>query len=65
MPINANGVARFNRITLSEAQRFVFSRGRPPAEFIRKYFGIALPELIKLSWSDGLAVEYGRKVDLP
>lgn len=41
--VNQRGVARYNRIMLSEAKRFVFSRSSPPLAFIQKYFGLPSP----------------------
>ena len=66
MPVNAKGVARFNRIALSDAERFIFSRGQPPIDFIRKHFGAAAPQSIGLRWDgdgDGVVVSYDRNRD--
>jgi hypothetical protein len=41
--VNTRGVARYNRIMLSEAKRFVFSRSAPPLAFIQKHFGMPAP----------------------
>lgn len=48
---NNQGVSRFNKIILSGAKRFVFSRGIPPREFILKNFGINAPKDVML-WKD-------------
>lgn len=40
------GVARQNRIVLGNAMRFVFSRGQPPTDFIKRHFGIPAPRNI-------------------
>lgn len=36
---NSQLISRYNRNTLSQAKRFVYSRQRPPSEFIKKHFG--------------------------
>lgn len=41
--LNNRGVARFNRMSLQDAQRYVFSRQTPPLEFIMKYMGKPAP----------------------
>lgn len=49
MPISDltnQGVARFNRISVGGAIRFVFSRGEPPANFIKANFGSPAPKNI-------------------
>jgi hypothetical protein len=63
MRVNPKGVARFNRIALSDAERFIFSRGQPPVDFIRKHFGAAAPESIGLRWGgDGSGAHKARKI---
>ncbi|WP_148291402.1 MULTISPECIES: DUF4238 domain-containing protein [Brevundimonas] len=47
------GVARMNRITLSAAQRFVFTRQAPPTTFIRRYFGVPAPASIGYRFING------------
>lgn len=41
--VSATGVARSNRIALAGAERFVFTKGTPPVEFIMKNFGKSPP----------------------
>jgi hypothetical protein len=45
--------ARMNRITLSSAERFVFSRSIPSSDFVRRYFGLPAPASIGHRWVDG------------
>lgn len=40
------GVARFNKISLAQATRFVFSRQTAPISFIKRYFGVPAPKNI-------------------
>jgi hypothetical protein len=47
------GTARMNRITLSTAERFVFSKSFPRSDFIREYFGRPMPKGIGHRWVDG------------
>ena len=53
MRVNNRGVARMNRIALSSAEEFVFSKGPPPVNFIRKHFGKAAPKSIRLQAING------------
>lgn len=46
MRVNAQGAARMNRIVLGNAQRFVFSRQKPPIAFIKENFGKPAPKSI-------------------
>lgn len=46
MRMNNQGIARMNRLALADAQRFVFSRQRPPIEFIKSHFGKPAPKSI-------------------
>lgn len=62
--INAQGVARYNRIALSGASRFVFSRGEPPIDFIKRHFGVQAPQPIaRRLTANGLEASYDRSRD--
>jgi len=47
------GVRRFNRVVVGNAERFVFSRGAPPIEFIKKHFGKPAPDAYGYQWTNG------------
>jgi hypothetical protein len=47
------GVARYNRIVLGGARRFVFTRKDPPLDFITKNFGVPAPKNIGYRVTDG------------
>lgn len=53
---NAQGIARLNRKTLSTAVKFVFSRGTPPSNFIKKYFGVPAPNYLQVDWQNSRVV---------
>lgn len=64
MRVNNQGVARYNRIALGHAERFVFSRGSPPAKFIKANFGVPAPKSIGHRFIDGkLETTYDRSRD--
>lgn len=64
--VNARGVARYNRMMLADAKRFVFSKSPPPLNFISKHFGVPAPSPIGHRWKDGqLEVKYDRSRDRP
>jgi hypothetical protein len=46
-------IARHNRVTLSGASRFVFSRTDPPIQFVKKYFGVPAPSAYGFRIIDG------------
>lgn len=64
MPVSdlANqGIARFNRISVGGATRFVFSRRRPPVQFIQANFGRPAPKNIGYRIVNGkLETKYDR-----
>lgn len=51
--VNSRGVARYNRMVLADAKRFVFSRSQPPLDFIAKHFGVPAPSPFGSRWIDG------------
>jgi len=64
--INARGVARYNRMMLAYAKRFVFSKSPPPLAFIAKHFGVPSPSPFGSRWIDGkLETRYDRSRDRP
>lgn len=64
--LNAKGVARYNRIALSDAKRFVFCRSAPPLDFITRHFGVPAPAPIGSRWVNGqLETKYDRSRDRP
>lgn len=46
MRCNRQGVSRMNKLALAGADKFVFTRGHPPIDFIRKNFGKPVPWII-------------------
>ncbi|WP_232090202.1 DUF4238 domain-containing protein [Sphingomonas sp. HMP9] len=64
--VNARGVARYNRMMLAGAKRFVFSKSPPPIDFIAKHFGVPAPSPFGSRWVDGkLETKYDRSRDRP
>ncbi len=64
--VNARGVARYNRMMLANAKRFVFSKSQPPFSFIAKHFGVPAPAPFGSRWIDGrLETKYDRSRDRP
>ena len=64
--LSARGVARYNRIMLAGAKRFVFSKSPPPLAFIAKHFGVPAPAPFASRWIDGkLETKYDRSRDQP
>lgn len=64
--VNARGVARYNRMMLADAKRFVFSKSPPPLSFIAKHFGVPAPSPIGSRWINGkLETKYDRSRDRP
>lgn len=64
--VNARGVARYNRIMLAGASRFVFSKSPPPLSFIAKHFGVPAPSPFGSRWINGkLETKYDRSRDKP
>lgn len=64
--VNARGVARYNRMMLADAKRFVFSKSPPPVSFIAKHFGVTAPSPFGSRWIDGkLETKYDRSRDRP
>lgn len=64
--VNARGVARYNRMMLADARRFVFSKSPPPLGFIAKHFGVPAPSPFGSRWIDGkLEPTYDRSRDRP
>lgn len=64
--VNARGVARYNRMMLADAKRFVFSKSPPPLGFIAKHFGVPAPSPIGSRWINGkLETTYDRSRDRP
>ena len=62
--LSARGVARYNRIMLASAKRFVFSKSPPPIAFIAKHFGVPAPAPFGSRWIDGkLETKYDRSRD--
>lgn len=62
--LNSQGVARYNRIVVGNARRFVFSKSLPPIAFIRRNFGVPAPEPIGTRWIGGkLETKYERRRD--
>lgn len=53
MRANNRGVARMNRIALQNAQQFVFSKQKPPLQFIRENFGKPAPKSIGMRMRNG------------
>jgi hypothetical protein len=53
MRANNRGVARMNRIALQNAQQFVFSRQKPPVQFIMENFGKPAPNSIGIRVRNG------------
>lgn len=49
----SQGIARLNRKIIGSAERFVFSRSKPPIDFIKKHFGKPAPRMMEVSWKDG------------
>lgn len=64
--LSARGVARYNRIMLADAKRFVFSKSSPPLAFIAKHFGVPAPAPFGSRWINGkLETKYDRSRDRP
>lgn len=64
--VNSRGVARYNRIVLADAKRFVFSKSPPPLAFIARHFGVPAPSPIGSRWINGqLETKYDRSRDRP
>lgn len=62
--ISGSAVRRYNRSALSNAEQFVFTRTRPPIDFIRKFFGRPAPAPFGFRWIDGrLETSYERARD--
>nr|WP_161956901.1 DUF4238 domain-containing protein [Sphingosinithalassobacter portus] len=62
--INARGVARYNRMMLADAKRFVFTKSPPPLAFITRHFGVSAPSPIGWRWINGkLETKYDRSRD--
>lgn len=62
--LNSQGVARFNRIMVGMANRFVFAKSQPPLQFIAKNFGVPAPAPFASRWVDGkLETKYDRSRD--
>lgn len=62
--LNSQGVARFNRIMVGIARRFVFAKSAPPLAFIQNNFGIPAPAPFASRWIDGkLETKYDRSRD--
>lgn len=53
MRANNRGAARMNRIALQNAQQFVFSRQKPPLQFIKEHFGKPAPKSIGIRMRNG------------
>jgi hypothetical protein len=51
--MNAQGVARLNRVVVGEAKNFVYSKSHPPVQFIKNYFGKPAPQAIGYRWVNG------------
>lgn len=64
--VSSRGVARYNRMMLADAKRFVFSKSPPPLGFIAKHFGVPAPSPFGSRWIDGkLETKYDRSRDRP
>ncbi|MBR0756147.1 DUF4238 domain-containing protein [Bradyrhizobium jicamae] len=62
--VNSRGVARFNRIAVGQAERFVFSRTTPPIDFIKKHFGLPPPKSFGHRFVDGrMEIQFDRDRD--
>lgn len=53
MRVNSVGVARYNRIVVGNAERFVYSRSSPPLKFIAEHFGKPAPKAFGARWNNG------------
>lgn len=42
---NNKAISYLNRVVLSDATRFVYSRGAPPVDFIKRFFGVPVPSV--------------------
>lgn len=60
MRCRPRGVARFNRLALASAQRFVFCRGAPPSQFIQNNFGKPVPWEIRMDPATGTPRTYDK-----
>ena len=64
--LNPQGVARYNRLALSCAERFIFCRNLPPIDFIRANFGKAAPAPYAYRVINGqLETKYDLSLDRP
>jgi hypothetical protein len=62
--VSTVGVKRFNRISLQDSERFVFTRSSPPSDFIVRYFGKPAPKAFGHRWINGrLETKYDKSLD--